>query len=344
MLGTNRRVRQQALPPMAGEGFSDMMVAQAPGASQPWQNATPHSGAGRLVPGLFGRGMRSNPTPSALPPMPGVISGYGGGTFNADGSQATPVDPVQADPRAPLGGSMRQGFDYNAAMQAMAGDKPKQSGWQIAAAIIGDALAASGGAQPWAVRSLVGQKQGYQDRLARAQQTLAGWQYRDYARQNEADLSAAAPFTIGRDRLQYDPATGQTATLYDGQDDAEAYASQLGLEPGSEPYFRAIEDYVLRSNGPSAFERDQQLDDYRTANDAEMEALRFGNRRQLEGIRQTNRLGVLAARPQAAPRGGSGRGSGGGDDLPVVSTPAEASRLPSGTRFRTPDGRVKVRP
>ncbi|MEW9838001.1 hypothetical protein [Mesorhizobium marinum] len=34
----------------------------------------------------------------------------------------------------------------------------------------------------------------------------------------------------------------------------------------------------------------------------------------------------------------------GGDDLPTVATPEEAMQLPSGTRFRTPDGRVKVRP
>lgn len=30
--------------------------------------------------------------------------------------------------------------------------------------------------------------------------------------------------------------------------------------------------------------------------------------------------------------------------IPTISTPEEASRLPSGTRFRTPDGRIKVRP
>lgn len=33
-----------------------------------------------------------------------------------------------------------------------------------------------------------------------------------------------------------------------------------------------------------------------------------------------------------------------GADMPTVATPDEAMRLPSGTRFRTPDGRVKVRP
>jgi hypothetical protein len=53
-----------------------------------------------------------------------------------------------------------------------------------------------------------------------------------------------------------------------------------------------------------------------------------------------------AARTRIAgqrPRGGGNRnGRGGG--LPTASTPAEAMKLPPGTKFRTPDGKVKVRP
>jgi hypothetical protein len=33
-----------------------------------------------------------------------------------------------------------------------------------------------------------------------------------------------------------------------------------------------------------------------------------------------------------------------GDDMPKPSSPEEAAKLPSGTRFMTPDGRIKVRP
>lgn len=330
-------------------------------------------GSGRHL-AAMGRGA------SPLLSMPGVISGYGGGTFNMDGSQATPVltapqegeampvasgqtgshnakadaarsirsalPPMNAATgdagAAPLGASMRRGFDYDGALQRLAGEKPKQNGWAIAAAILGDALASSSGGQPFAVRSLLAQRQGYQDRLADAQRTLTGWQYRDYARQNEADLNASAPFTIGRDRVQFNPATGKADVLYDGPEDFELYASELGLEPGSDAYFKAVEDYVLRSSGPSAHSRDMALDDYRTANDREMEGLRYDNRRKLEGLRQGNRLATIAARP--AGRGGGSGGQGGGDGLPVVSSPAEAARLPKGTRFRTPDGRVKVVP
>lgn len=32
------------------------------------------------------------------------------------------------------------------------------------------------------------------------------------------------------------------------------------------------------------------------------------------------------------------------DDIPVVSSPEEAAKLPPGTQFKTPDGRIKVRP
>jgi hypothetical protein len=35
---------------------------------------------------------------------------------------------------------------------------------------------------------------------------------------------------------------------------------------------------------------------------------------------------------------------GGGGDIPTVQSPAEAMRLPRGTKFRTPDGRIKVVP
>jgi hypothetical protein len=326
--------------------------------------------------------------------LPGVIGGYGGGTFNMDGTQVTPaggadvgvlpspslsamqrgtqsdkadagysireaspsmntiadetgpVEPSPAMPQPqPLGGSLRQGFDYDAAMRAMVGEKPKNNTVAMILAAIGDGLASYNGQQPWAMRSILQQRQGYQDRLVQAAQALAGWRYRDFARQNEADLNASAPFTIGRDRVQFNPATGKSEVLYNGPEDSELYASQLGLEPGTEPYFRAVEDYVLRSSGPSAHSRDKELDDYRTGNDARMEDLRFGNRRKIEGLRQGNRLEAIRTRPAPVGRSGGRAGAGqGGDGLPVVSSPAEAARLPKGTRFRTLDGRVKMVP
>lgn len=45
------------------------------------------------------------------------------------------------------------------------------------------------------------------------------------------------------------------------------------------------------------------------------------------------------------PRGGGGGGGGGrgGSALPVVASPADARKLPPGTKFKTPDGRVLTR-
>lgn len=102
------------------------------------------------------------------PAMPGIIPGYGGGTFNMDGSQATPIDhwsidadgqtagaPMRSAPsdgmaqRGPLGGSMRQPFDYAAAMKVLEGGQRKDpKGWQIALAALGDALVQSSGGSP----------------------------------------------------------------------------------------------------------------------------------------------------------------------------------------------------
>lgn len=162
-------------------------------------------------------------------------------------------------------------------------------------------------------------------------------------------LDASKPFTIGRDRVQFDPVTGQSSVVFNGPQDFELYAAELGLEPGTPEYFAAVEDFVLRSSGPSAHERDLELDDFRTENDAELEGLRQTNRERMEGLRQTNREKLEGTRQRnrltvrtTPPARAVGRG--GGDNLPVVSTPAEARRLPSGTRFRTPGGKVKVVP
>lgn len=122
----------------------------------------------------------------------------------------------------------------------------------------------------------------------------------------ESHLHASRPFTIGRNRLQFDPATGQTTTLYDGQEDFEIYAERHGLVPGTEAYERAIEDYILRSSGPSAHDRDLELDDHRTENDRELEGYRQENRLGLEGVRQDNRLQLRRTPPARAPSSRSG--------------------------------------
>jgi hypothetical protein len=238
------------------------------------------------------------------PATPGPISGYGGGTFEMDGRQATPIRP-EAPAQRPLGGSMRQPFDYDAAMKALTGDYQKPKGWQYALAAIGDALARNGGHQGFAVQNIVNQQNAHRQRQLDAAEKIAGWRYDDWERQNEADLRASAPYTIGRERLGYDPATGQTEVLYRGRQDAEIYADTLGFDRGSEEWNAAVEDYVLKSSGPSAHQRDKEIDDYRTGNDRELEQLRYGNRVGLENLRQGNRL-QLRRTPAARRSGGGG--------------------------------------
>ncbi len=261
---------------------------------------------------------------------PGMIGGYGGGTFNMDGSQATPVGgwsvgadgettgdgaparsmPSQRMPQGgPLGGSMRQPFDYEAAKAALVGEAPKVKDWQKVLAVVGDALVAHGGGQPMAMRNITARQDDYSKRQFQAAQQILDWQYGDYEAQRDADLRAANPYTIGRERLAYDPATGQTDVLYRGRQDAEIYADSLGFDRDSEEWGAVVEDYVLRSSGPSAHQRDMEIDDHRTANDRSLEGYRQQNRLQMEGARQSNRRGMVDYRNANPPPSRSSRGA-----------------------------------
>lgn len=236
---------------------------------------------------------------------------------------------------------MREPFDYDRAMEALAGNQKKPKWWQYALGTLGDAVALNRGMQPTAIANLTAQTGAQQQRLQETAAQLMKWRYEDYQRQNEADLRAANPFSVGRDRVAYDPATGQARVIYDGAEDFELYAQELGLEPGSDEYFAAVEDYVLRSSGPSAFGRDLELDDHRTGNDERLEGVRHSNRERMERLRQGNRRGMVDYRNANPAPSRSSRASS-RESMPTVRTPAEARKLPKGTRFRTPDGRVKV--
>ncbi len=324
----------------------------------------------RAKPGLFGSRRKSPSRYLELPQgqdgqpvVPGPISGFGGGTWNLDGSQATAPDgaSAMAQPSAhpsqdagnigmdnpapntgPLGGSMRQPFDYERALEVLKGDQGKPKAWQYALAAVGDALAMNSGYQPYAVQNLTAARNEQAQRQREAAAQVLGWRYNDYARNQEADLRAAAPFSSGRDRVQFDPATGQSRVIHDGAEDFQTYADELGLAPGSEEYSKAVEDFVLRSAGPSAYERDVQLDDHRTGNDAELERIRNGFRVGLEQLRQGNRRGMVDYR-NANPAPLRSRSKAGSNSLVTVKTPAEAAKLPKGTRYRGPDGVVRER-
>jgi hypothetical protein len=131
----------------------------------------------------------------------------------------------------------------------------------------------------------------------RRQQDRA-WQVED----RDLQLNKPEYFMSGRDRVQFDPRTGQSSVIYDGLEDHETYARQFG-EPGSPEYQAAAQDYILRGNGPTAY-----------GFDADLEGVRQGNRVDLETLRQRNRIGLRQTPTfaQSNPRpasGGSGRPS-----------------------------------
>ncbi|MGC1269951.1 MAG: hypothetical protein WA842_05060 [Croceibacterium sp.] len=219
--------------------------------------------------------------------------------------RAALLNPSQDQP-APLGATSRQPFDYQQALDLLAGDQSGPKRWQRIVGAIADTLTG----RPLLSQAFAERDRARAQRMQQAQAQIMDWQHGDYAAQRDADLRASAPFTVGRDRVQFDPATGSSSVIYDGPEDFQLYAQDLGLEPGSEDYFRAVEDYVLRSGGPSAHGRDLELDDHRTANDSELETLRYGNRVGLEGLRQRNRVSLRQTPPARTPgasRGGAVR-------------------------------------
>ncbi|KXU31549.1 hypothetical protein A0J57_05395 [Sphingobium sp. 22B] len=112
-------------------------------------------------------------------------------------------------------------------------------------------------------------------------------------------------FMSGNNRVGFDPRTGESTVIYEGQSDAEDYAASLGFQPGTPEFSAAMQDFVLRGNGPTAF-----------GFDTDLEGVRQDNRKEIEGVRQRNRL-ALRQTPTYAnlhpqPAGGSGGGNRGG--------------------------------
>jgi hypothetical protein len=117
-----------------------------------------------------------------------------------------------------------------------------------------------------------------------------GWQVED----RDAKLKQPQYFMSGKDRVAYDPTTNQANVIYDGPEDYQNYADTLGLSPDDKEYGGAVQDFVLRGNGPTALE----------------------GRQSLEGMRQQNRMALrstptyanLHPAPRTSRASGSGRG------------------------------------
>ena len=188
----------------------------------------------------------------------------------------------------------------------------------------------------------------------------------------DALLNKPEYFMSGRDRVKFDPASGQSAVVYDGPEDYQTYAQTIGLNPDSPDYTGAVQDYVLKGNGPTSQAARRALDTQRNMQRVALRATPTyaqthprprsgggggGAPKSASAVIAPLLLkmaqgGTLTPAEQSAmayAKGGSGRGRGGGGGgvsastgLPVVRSPAEARQLPKGSKFQTPDGSVRV--
>jgi hypothetical protein len=183
--------------------------------------------------------------------------------------------------------------------------KGKGFDWRMAAGILGDALAGLNGQPPLYAQAM------WKERAAKADQQR---QLSEIMLRSRLDRSKPDYYTVGNQRMQYDPTSGQSTVLHTAPEEFDTYARALGAEPGTEEYDLLAQDYILRSSGPTATANDQVLEDDRQDNRIELEDHRFGNRQGLESQRQTNRL-QLRGTPtyrQANPAPPRPRASGGG--------------------------------
>lgn len=95
----------------------------------------------------------------------------------------------------------------------------------------------------------------------------------DHLDDREYERNKPQFFSGNEDRIKFDPVSGVATTVYDAPTDAETYATNLGLEPGSKEYRSALQDYVLRSNGPTAYGYRVGLEDQRSANRAALKGM-----------------------------------------------------------------------
>ena len=177
------------------------------------------------------------------------------------------------------------------------------------------------------------------------------------------------------------PFEGQPSVLYSDPTDAARYAEQLGLTPDDPGYASAVQDYALRSYGPTAIGARSALEDQRQGDRVGLEGVRQQHRAALRGmptygnLHPANRGGgggsgtappmtmsrviapilakKAAGQPLTAfeqqaldyyrrPPGGGRRGGGEGQPVKVAS-PAQAAKLPPGTWFETPQGQIRQR-
>ncbi len=271
----------------------------------PTPHTTPGIGAGPP-------GVTSPNDLSIAPPMEAAnrsparmaFRGAGGGGIGVQ-PQSAPISTLSLDtPLAPTGLQAQPVAPMDSLQPKKKGFFDRGGAWRDVLGALADGMAGAAGGQPV-----------YGPMKMRQRQQQAEWERQDALRredrswaEQDRDKKLAQPqyFMSGRDRVMFDPVTGESQTVYDGPTDFQEYADLFDLEPGTDEYREAMQDFVLRSNGPTA-----------QAGRIELEGARHQNRVGLEGIRQSNRA-TLRQMPTYAnlhPRQAAG-GSGGGNRPP----------------------------
>jgi hypothetical protein len=239
----------------------------------------PADWANQLGPEMLGNLPQQPLSTQGLPPAPPMRGGPLGnrGMF---GNAATP--PPGAPPLSPstvgagIGGAIQRGGMSLGDTAADAMPKKKGFDWRMIAGIVGDGLLGAAG-QPGVYGPAM-----YRERQARADQQR---QLAEITLRSRLDAAKPDYFTVNNDRVRYDPTTGATETLYTAPEDFDRYAASLGAEPGTPEYDRLVQDYVLRTGGPTATGLNMEEEDHRQ-----------GNRLGLEGVRQNNRSALVSQR------------------------------------------------
>lgn len=274
--------------------------------------------------------------------IPGPISGYGGGTFDTQGRPVTlpdaqrelesanatrpkrrgifgssfqqPISTTELPPPVPLSIENAPSIAPTGPMPTLSpGNLPKAPGpkffdkngaWRDVLGTIGDAIALNQGMQPIYLNTKLANQKALRDHEYRMQEL-------------NARLGQLRYFTNGNDRVAYNPRTGESDVIYSGQSKAEDYADTLGLEPGTDEYNTAVQDYILRNGGPTASGFRSDLEEQRQGNRAELESQRQKGREYLSRFRLAGQA-ELKGRPTyrdahpTARSGRGGRGSSGG--------------------------------
>lgn len=270
----------QAASGMFGAQRGPSIFVSGPQAVAPPAAAAPMPSAASG--GLFGAPMLGDLTKANMRNSPAGLRATAGNEPDASNlpavNMSTPGDAGSiTDPRAASG---QLGDVVNASMHIKKpGFFDKDGAWRPTLAAIGDAamMLSAGQGNPAAMAFLQNEWATKRDN-AQSQREQANrfalWQHDDQAAKAERQWKASQPqyFSGNEDRVAFDPVTGATKTLYDAPTDAQAYADSLGLGKGTPQYNKAMQDYVLKGNGPTAFGYDADLANLRFHNSSELKA------------------------------------------------------------------------